>query len=83
MKTISARELRQNPSAMIHDVEAGEAYALTLHGRRVGTIVPELTATRIVPPRRTGPVDVSVFSRHELTSAGSIDELLEDAKGEW
>lgn len=34
-----ARELRQNPSWMIHDVEAGETYSLTLHGRRVGRIV--------------------------------------------
>lgn len=83
MKAISVRELRQNPSRMIHDVEAGEPYALTVRGRRVGTIVPESTATRIVPPKTADPVDTSVFERHELTTAGSIEELLEDAKGEW
>lgn len=83
MKTISTRELRQNPSQMIHDVEAGETYSLTLHGRQVGTIVPAEAPARIIPPRKTGPVDISVFVRHELRTADSVDELLEDMKGEW
>jgi antitoxin (DNA-binding transcriptional repressor) of toxin-antitoxin stability system len=82
MKTISTRELRQNPSRMIHDVEAGEVYSLTLRGRQVGTIVPAWAAARVVPPRRTDPVDPSVFPRHELTTADSLDELLEDLKGD-
>lgn len=83
MKTISTRELRQNPSRMIHDVEAGETYSLTLHGRQVGTIMPVQTPARVIPPKRTGPVDTSVFARHELRTADSIDELLQDMKGEW
>lgn len=83
MKTISARELRQNPSKMLHDVEAGETYALTIRGRQVGRIVPERNAARIIPAKTTGPVDTSVFARHALNTAGSIDELLQDMKGEW
>lgn len=83
MKTISTRELRQNPSRMIHDVEAGETYSLTLHGRQVGTIVPAQAAVQLIPPKRSDPVDTSLFVRHELRTADSVDELLEDMKGEW
>ncbi len=83
MKTISARELRQNPSRMIHDVEAGETYSLTLHGRQVGTIVPAQSSTRVIPAKRSDPVDPSVFAPHELRTADSVDELLQDMKGDW
>jgi Antitoxin of toxin-antitoxin stability system len=82
MKTISARELRQNPSRMIHDVEAGETYSLTLHGRQVGPIVPAQNSARVIPPKWSGPVDISVFAPHELRTADSVDELLEDMKGD-
>lgn len=82
MKTISTRELRQNPSQMVHDVQSGEVYSLTLHGRQVGTIVPVQAPVRIVPPKRTDPVDTSVFVRHEVETAESIEDLLEDMKGE-
>ncbi|WP_256838596.1 type II toxin-antitoxin system Phd/YefM family antitoxin [Ornithinimicrobium faecis] len=83
MKTISTRELRQNPSQMVHDVQSDEVYSLTLHGRQVGSIVPVQTPVRIVPPKRTDPVDTSVFTRHELETAESIEELLEEMQGDW
>nr|WP_245988783.1 hypothetical protein [Flexivirga caeni] len=54
---------------MIHDVEKGETYALTLRGRQVGTIAPVGATLRATPPKKTGPVDTSVFSRHELRTA--------------
>lgn len=39
-KVITVGQLRQNPAAMIHDVEDGEEYVLTDRGRRVARIVP-------------------------------------------
>lgn len=68
---------------MIHDVGAGEVYSLTLHGRQVGTIVPAPAAADVIPPKRTDPVDPSVFARHDPTTASSVDELLENLKGAW
>ncbi|WP_425845696.1 type II toxin-antitoxin system Phd/YefM family antitoxin [Agrococcus sp. TSP3-2-1] len=29
MKTVSVRELRQNPAQMLRDVESGESYTIT------------------------------------------------------
>lgn len=83
MKTVSVGELRQNPTAMIDDLEQGEPYTLTRHSRPVGTIIPVASSTTIIPPKRRGPADTSSIARHELRTAGSIDELLEDEKGKW
>ncbi|MGH3588747.1 MAG: type II toxin-antitoxin system Phd/YefM family antitoxin [Pseudonocardia sp.] len=46
MKTIQHRELRNNSSAVLRDVQAGETIAVTNHGEVVAMLVP--------PPRRPG-----------------------------
>lgn len=76
MKTITVGELRQNPSAMIADVEAGEVYELTRHQRRVGYIVPATSSATITPRRLPGPARTQGIPRHTLRSATSIEELL-------
>lgn len=78
MKTITVGQLRQNPSAMIADVEAGEVYELTKHQRPVGYIVPAASSVAITPRRATGPARTRRLSRHPLRSAASIEELLAD-----
>lgn len=83
MKSISVGELRQNPSAMVADVESGEVYELTRHNHRVGFIVPAVSSTQIIPRKVAGRPDTSAIARHELRTAASIDELLESEKGEW
>nr|WP_280420759.1 type II toxin-antitoxin system Phd/YefM family antitoxin [Nocardia carnea] len=83
MKSISVGELRQNPSAMIADVEAGEVYELTRHHHRVGYIVPAVSSTQIIPRAVDGGARTSSIARHELRTAGSIEELLDSEKGEW
>ena len=40
METIGIRALKQNASAVIARVEAGESFEVTNRGRVVGTIVP-------------------------------------------
>ena len=83
MKTISVGELRQNPAAMIEDVESGEVYELTRHNRRVGLIVPAASSATIIPRRAAGPARTRAIRRHELGTASSVEELLADDKGPW
>lgn len=83
MKSISVGELRQNPAAMISDLEGGESYALTRHNHRIGTIVPTASSAVLIPRKATGPARTRDIPRHELTSASTIEQLLDDEKGSW
>lgn len=80
MKSITVGELRQNPTAMLADVEAGEVYELTKHQRRVGFIVPATSSATVTPRRTDGPAHTSGLPRHPLRSASSLDELLADER---
>lgn len=83
MKTVSVRELRQNPSQMLRDVEAGESYTITSHNRPIARVEPTVSSAQIIPPKRTGRPNLSALPKHELHSAASIDELLDELRGEW
>ncbi|WP_022873405.1 type II toxin-antitoxin system Phd/YefM family antitoxin [Nesterenkonia alba] len=83
MKTISVGDLRQNPTRMLDDVESGEVYVLTRHNREVARIVPSESSARVIPPKRTGRPRVRFLPRVELPDEMTMDELLEELKGEW
>lgn len=83
MKTISVRELRQNPAQMLRDVEAGESYTITSHNRPIARVEPTVSSTQVMPRKRTGRPKLSALPEHELRTAGSIEELLDDLRGEW
>lgn len=83
MKSISVGELRQNPAPMIADLESGESYELTRHNRRIGTIVPAVPSSTVIARKMTGPANTSAIRRHDLTTAATINELIEDEKGSW
>ena len=83
MKTISVGELRQNPTAMLDDVQAGEVYAVTRHGREIARVVPVTPAVQLAAPKRPGPIRLSDLPPVELRTAASVEELLEWEKGEW
>lgn len=83
MKTITVAELRQNPTAALAAVEAGETYRITRHGREVGRIVPPASSIPLTPPKRIGGTHLSRLPRHELRSADSVDQLLDDERGQW
>lgn len=83
MKSISVGELRQNPAPMIADLESGEPYALTRHNRRIGTIVPAVSSATLIPRKSSKPARTRFIARHDLTTAATIDELLDDEKGSW
>ena len=83
MKSISVGELRQNPASMIADLEEGEPYTLTRHNRRIGTIVPAVSSAALIPRKASGPARTGTIARHDLTTASTIDELLNEEKGLW
>ncbi len=80
MKTITVGQLRQNPTTMLADVEAGEIYQVTRHGREIARMVPRDHAVTLVPPRRRTGSHLSDLPRHELRTATSIDALLADER---
>lgn len=82
MKTISVRELRQNPTQMLRDVEAGESYTITSYNRPVARVEPTVSSTQVMPRKREGRPNLSALPKHELRTADSIDELLDDLRGE-
>jgi antitoxin (DNA-binding transcriptional repressor) of toxin-antitoxin stability system len=83
MKSISVGELRQNPAPMIADLEEGEPYALTRHNRRIGTIIPAVSSATLIPRKASGRARTRKIARHDLTTASTIDELLNEEKGPW
>ncbi|WP_337062110.1 type II toxin-antitoxin system Phd/YefM family antitoxin [Kineococcus sp. G2] len=49
MKTIQVRDLRNNYAQLIREVEAGETFTVTSHGKPVATLAP------VQPPPTAGP----------------------------
>lgn len=83
MRSISVGELRQNPTRMLADIEAGEVYALTRHNREIAQIVPSASSSRMIPPRRTGRARTGDLPFVELPDDMTMDQLLDELKGEW
>ncbi|GAA4810020.1 type II toxin-antitoxin system Phd/YefM family antitoxin [Tomitella cavernea] len=94
MKTIGVRELRQNASRYLAEVEAGAEIAVTRRGRTVARMVPVSEGERtreslidagiLVPARRAGVLDPGVLDAvldDDLTVAdlsGVLNELRAD-----
>lgn len=85
MKSITVAELRQNPTAALADVEAGESYVVTKHRRPVAKLVPPDThePVRIVPARNPLPSNLSALPPRTLKTAASVDELIADMQSPW
>lgn len=83
MKTVTVGQLRQNPTEMLAAVEAGETYRITRHNREVGRIVPPGGESVLIPAKRSGPARTSRLPRIEVQSAGSLDALIDEIKGDW
>lgn len=80
MKTITVGQLRQNPTPMLEEVEAGEVYRITRHDREIARIIPRDPSVSLLPPKRAGGSHLAALTRHELRTAASIDELLADER---
>ncbi|HEY0247907.1 MAG TPA: type II toxin-antitoxin system Phd/YefM family antitoxin [Gryllotalpicola sp.] len=80
MKTITVGQLRQNPTAMLAEVEAGETYRITRHDHEVARIVPLGSGVPLTPRKRVTGSRLAQLPRHALRTAESIDELLADER---
>lgn len=80
MKTITVAQLRQNPTAMLAEVEAGETYRVTRHNREIARIVPHDQELELRPPKRRTGSRLADLPRHELRTAASIEDLLADER---
>lgn len=49
MKTIPVAALRQNPTHALDEVERGETYVVTRHGREVARLVPPAQSATVTP----------------------------------
>ncbi|MDR0482887.1 MAG: type II toxin-antitoxin system Phd/YefM family antitoxin [Cellulomonadaceae bacterium] len=82
MNTITVAQLRQNPTAMLAEVESGKTYRITRHGREVGRVIPPGHGIELTPAKRPGPMRFSHLPAVRLTTASSLNELLAWNKGE-
>ncbi|WP_028707461.1 type II toxin-antitoxin system Phd/YefM family antitoxin [Propionicicella superfundia] len=80
MKTITVGQMRQNPTAMLADVEAGEVYRVTRHNREIARIVPRAHGIELLPRKRRTGSKLAELPAHEVRTAASVDELLADER---
>lgn len=80
MKTITVAQLRQNPTAMLAEVEAGETYRVTRHNHEIARVVPRDCSVPLLPPKRPGGSRLAGLPRHELSSSTTIEGLLADER---
>jgi len=83
MKTVTVGQLRQNPTEVLADVEAGHTYVITRHSHVIGRLVPPTANADITPPKKSGAAQTRLLDRVELTSSASVDDLLDDLRGDW
>lgn len=89
MRTIGITELNQQTSRVMREVQAGERIAVTMHGRVVAELVPATPgATWLEQKKAEGRIQPPTDREAELPdlvplrSGRSLDELIEEAKGE-
>lgn len=81
MRTIPQRELRNNISRVLREVEAGERIRVTVDGRPVADLVPATGARRTFVPREeiaqilaSAPLDRAFADDVEAVLDATIDE---------
>lgn len=84
VKTITVAELRQNPTAALADVEAGETYIVTRHRRPVARLVPvDAEPLVIVPAKNPGGSRLQDRPRMRRYSYEETEALLAEMKSDW
>ena len=80
-RDIPQRELRNNVSAVLREVEAGAALRVTVRGRPVAELVPVKAGKDYLSPAdverivRSAPLDPHFTSDVEAVAGDTIDEL--------
>lgn len=82
VRTIPHRELRNNSSAVLREVQAGEIVQITNHGEVVAMLVPpsqpSRTSLRVRKARSRG--GFTTLPRARI--AGSVQDALDDLRGD-
>jgi prevent-host-death family protein len=80
-REIPQRELRNNVSAVLREVEAGQAVRVTVRGRAVAELVPVSSKKEHLSPAdverivRDAPLDPDFSADVEAIAGATIDEL--------
>lgn len=81
-RTIPHRELRNNSSAVLREVQAGETVQISNHGEVVAVLVPpnqpSRTSLRVRKARAQG--GFGLLPRAHIT--GSVQDALDDLRGD-
>jgi prevent-host-death family protein len=81
MREIPQRELRNNVSAVLREVEAGASLRVTVRGRPVADLVPVEARKRSLSPEEVAqivarsPLDPGFAGDLEAVAGATIDEL--------
>lgn len=79
MKSIGTFEAKTKLSAVLEDVEAGESYVITKHGRPVATLSPYREASRALTPAEAVQGLRALRQRLGLSSA-EIKDLINEGR---
>jgi prevent-host-death family protein len=80
-REIAQRELRNNISAVLREVEAGSHIRVTVRGRAVAELIPvspkkdHLTSEEVRRVVREAPLDLGFAADVEAAAGATIDEL--------
>ena len=81
MRVIPQRELRNNVSAVLREVEAGETLRVTVRGRPVADLIPIAARKRGLSPEEVvrivdqAPLDPGFVIDLDAAAGATIDEL--------
>jgi prevent-host-death family protein len=79
MKRLGAYEAKTNLSRILTEVERGESFAITKHGREVALLVPAGGGTQGLTPAKA-IAGLRKFRRGHTLGPTSIRELIDDGR---
>jgi len=81
-RTIPHRELRNNSSAVLRDVQAGESIEISNHGEVVAILVPPGRRSPDSLPVRRARVRGGFATLHRIRLDRPVQESLDDLRGD-
>ena len=82
MKAITVAQLRQNPTAALEAVQAGESYVITRHRHAIAQLVPVTnSAAGVIPAKSPGGSRLSQRPRRKTYE--EAEATLADMRAEW
>ena len=78
MRSVGVRELKQNASRVMAQVENGESFVVTVQGREVGRIVPAVRATWVSADQMMAVYDVPVDAGFWTDINEARDQAVQD-----